>query len=291
MVVAMDMLEKVTADPFIEGPRILQEYWCAKTEAAGSAFAITKINGARWFKISKEHSERLGRLMTENSMWYGGEVTEGMMPVLRRVAVTLGPLLRTWVRAVRPAQIPDGPWSKAEAQMVLRALVMQVWRDATSTASWMYREVAAPADREATVAGMANWTRALMFGHVKQQFMRYSNEEIKRIMQQRSELERTSVVEEFQAIKDDDQRAAELIKKQLRIGRWGTAAKGFGKYDPDLFEFENEQRHRMGIVEAPVDPVLLIGAAAPAAEDFGLGGGGGPEEGYEVDQGADGDNY
>jgi hypothetical protein len=291
MVTAFDMLEKVTADPFIEGPRVLQEYWCAKTEAAGSAFAITKVNGARWFKISKEHSDRLARLMTENSMWYGGDVTESMMPVLRRIAVTLGPLLRVWMRSVRPAQIVDGPWSKAEAQMVLRALVMQGWRDATSTASWMYREVAAPADREATVAGMANWTRALMAGHVKQQFMRYSNEEVKRIMQQRSELERTSVVEEFQAIKDDDQRAAELIKKQLRIGRWGTAAKGFGKYDPDLFEFENEQRHRMGIVEAPVDPVLLAGAAPPAAEDFGLGGGGGPEDGYDANQGADGDDY
>lgn len=291
--VAFDMLEKVTADPFIEGPRVLQEYWCAKAEAAGSAFAITKVNGARWFKISKDHSERLARLMTENSMWYGGSVTEGMMPVLRRIAVVLGPLLRVWIRSVRPAadSQQDGPWTMAEAQMVLRALIMQVWRDATSTTSWMYREVAAPADREAAVIGMANWTRALMAGHVKQQFMRYSNEEVKRIMQQRSELERTSVVEEFQAIKDDDQRAAELIKKQLRIGRWGTAAKGFGKYDPDLFEFESEQRHRMGIVEAPVDPVLLIGAAAPAAEDFGLGAGGAPEEGYDANQGADGDDY
>jgi hypothetical protein len=48
----------------------------------------------------------------------------------------------------------------------------------------------------------------------------------------------------------------------------------------------------MGIVDAPVDPILLEGAgAAPAANDFGFGEVGAPEDGYDVNQGAEGDDY
>jgi hypothetical protein len=120
--------------------------------------------------------------------------------------------------------------------------------------------------------------------HVKQQYMKYSKEKIRQILQERSELERTSVVKEFEDIKDDDQRAAELLKKQMGIGRW-AGGKNLQKYDADRFEFESEQRLRMGIMDDPVDPLLLEGAGPPAVNDFGFGaGGGGAEEGYDVEQ-------
>lgn len=125
-------------------------------------------------------------------------------------------------------------------------------------------------------------------GHVQKQFLKYSKEEVRQILQQRSELERTSVVEEFQNIKDEDLRAAELIKKQFRIGRWGVG-KNLQKYDADLFEFENEQRKRMGILDNPVqaDLALVPGPAGPGAEAMAVV----QEEGYSVEQGADGDDY
>jgi hypothetical protein len=190
---------------------------------------------------------------------------------------------------------PDAArWSLQEAQMVLRALVLQVWRDALTPTSWMYAEVSAPAEREDTVKRIRDWTTELMDfkrssadkahkrGHVQNQFLKYSKEEVRRILQQRAELERTSVVEEFQNIKDEDLRAAELIKKQFRIGRWGVG-KNLQKYDADLFEFENEQRKRMGVLD---DPVLAPGAPeVPIPEQVVQ------EEGYAVEQGADGDDY
>ena len=120
--------------------------------------------------------------------------------------------------------------------------------------------------------------------HAKAQVFKYSKEKIKQILQQRAELERTSVVKEFEDIKDDDQRAAELIKKAFSIGRW-SMGKNLQKYNSDLFEFESEQRLRMGIADAPVDPALAEPVAQPqGAQDYGLGGATGPEEGYEVIQ-------
>ena len=121
--------------------------------------------------------------------------------------------------------------------------------------------------------------------HVKQQFVRYSKETIKRILQDRAGLERDTIVEEFESIKDDDVRAAELLKKQFRIGRWAGGA-NLQKYDADTFEFENEQRKRMGIMDKLVEQIV-----PEVANAFGFGADAGPEEGYDVAQGADGDDY
>jgi hypothetical protein len=49
----------------------------------------------------------------------------------------------------------------------------------------------------------------------------------------------------------------------------------------------------MGIIEAPVDPILLEGAAGPVVEDYGLGGIFNYEEGssYDFNQGEAGADY
>lgn len=287
------MLDTMTEDPFIEGPRGLQEYWCAKAFAAGTGYEVTKVTGARWFAISKEHNEIINGILSDNAQWFSKGVTDWMRPILTRIAQTLGPILNVWIKSVRP---DAARWSLQEAQMVLRAIVLQVWRDALTPTSWMYAEVSAPAEREDTVKRVREWIVELMDfkrnsadkahkrGHVQKQFLKYSKEEVRQILQQRSELERTSVVEEFQNIKDEDLRAAELIKKQFRIGRWGVG-KNLQKYDADLFEFENEQRKRMGVLD---DPVQAPGAGAGAgAEAIAVV----QEEGYSVEQGADGDDY
>ena len=294
-VTALSVFDTMTEDPFIEGPRAVQEYWCAKVQAAGSGYTVTKVTGAVWSGLSTKHNELMNKLVSGNSMWFGGDVTDGMRPVLRSIAKAIGPPLSVWIKGVRPGATGatvagSGAWTLAEAQMLLRTIILEAWASAMTSISPIYAEVTSPGERETTISDVADWTRALMF-HVKQQYMKYSKESIKRILQERANLERDTIVEEFKSIKDDDVRAAELIKKQFRIGRWGQGA-NLQKYDADTFEFENEQRKRMGIVDAPVDPILLEGAAQPVANDFGFGAlAAAPEDGYDVDQAADGDNY
>jgi len=277
--------DTLTEDPFIEGPRAVQEYWCAKVEATGTAFSVRSIDASAWSKeLSQAHTSLLNKVVLDNSSWYGGSVTKEMLPVLQSLARSIGPLVRAWIRDVRPATGINGPWTVTEAQMVLRTIVLQGWRDALITSSPFYAAIAMPAVREKTAEGVAVWTRSLML-HVKQQFIKYSKETIKRILQDRAGLERDTIVEEFESIKDDDVRAAELLKKQFRIGRWAGGA-NLQKYDADTFEFENEQRKRMGIMDQMVEQIV-----PEAANAFGFGADAGPEEGYEVGQGADGDDY
>jgi hypothetical protein len=288
---ALAVFDTITEEAFVDGPRALQEFWCAKVEAMGTGHSVTNVVGAKWANISQKHNDAINGFLKENAEWYGGAMTDAGRTVLRRVGRALGPMLRTWVRYVRPAMVAGGAWTEEEARMVLRCIVFQLWSDSINPTTWLYRDIVSGAERAAAAAAVADFTRALMY-HVKKQYLRYSKEQVQYVLQQRAELDRTSIVKEIGDIKDDDERAAILLQKNFKMGRWARGA-NIRKMEADTFEFETEQRRRQGIVDAPVDPVVLEGARAVAGpEDYGLGAGGGaPEAGYDTFQGAAGDDY
>jgi hypothetical protein len=293
---AMTMFETLTADPFVEGPRAAQEYWCAKPEAAARGFKITEMprliattTGQRQ-PIAPAHRQRLSSMLRDNAEWYAAGMSDPARKVIGHLAKVLGPIMRLWVQRVRPSRDENGAWTLAEAQMILRLLILQAWADVVTPNSWMYGELTTAAERDTVATELANWTRGLMF-HVKQQFIRFSDEQIRTILQQRSALERASIVKEFEDTKDEDEQAAMRMTKILGIGRWAIGAKNLRKYDPEILEHEEAQRLRMGVVETAVEMVQLEGAGAPGGEDFGFALAGGPEDGYDVNQAADGDDY
>lgn len=286
---ALAMLETITEDPFLEGPRSLQEYWCAKPQATAAGYRVVEAPVRKWFKKSAKssHVDRINKIVADNSAWYAQEATlpATARQVIGRIGATLGPVIAAWIQSVRPGTAGD-VWGPLDAQMLLRSIVLAVWRDATYAVSWMYdvEGITGDAVRETTAAAVADWTRALMV-HVKQQFVRFSKERIRQVLQQRAELERTAVVAEILGQADDDLRAAEFLKKTYRIGRWALG-KNLRAYDADLLDAEVEQRRAQGVVETAIDPVLLesqmLAAAAEAAP---------PEDGYDFNQGAAGDDY
>lgn len=290
---AMSVFETLTNDPFVEGPRAAREYWCAKVEAAARGFKIVEmprlmaVSTGKRVAIAPAHRDRLSKILKDNADWWSAGVSDLARPVLGELAKVLGPLLQIWKDQVRPDQREDGPWSHDIAQMVLRLLILQAWADVVTPASWMYGRLTTAAEREAVAAELSNWTRGLMF-HVKQQFIRFSDEQIRQILQQRSALERASIVKEFEDTKDENEQAAMRMTKMLGIGRWAIGSKNLRKYDPEVMEHEAAQRARMGVTESAVETVTLAGAGA---EDFGFSLSATPEDGYDVAQLADGDDY
>ena len=275
MVTAQQILDTMVADPFVEGPRVIQEYWCAKPEAAGRTWAVEKVDGSRWFRaMPPSHKTLLNKILSDNANWYPDTLTDAMRDVLQHIGQTLGPVMTAWIQAVRPPLVNSGVWTIEEARLLLRTLVLQVWRDAVSTDSWMYTAVSDTTSRTTIAHTMAVWARRLMSVHAKQQFTRLSAEESQRTLQQRSEMERTSVVMQFDRLNDDDLREAERHKMRFRMGRWAIAAGGFGGYNAELMEFEEGQRGMMGVGDASVEQVLTgerNGTPVPP-----------PEEGYSV---------
>ena len=286
---AMATFNAMTEDPFLEGPRTVQEYWCAKTQATASGYRIEEADAGRWFKKSRRsdaHLDRIDKIVADNSSWYAQEATlpGTARQVIGRIGTTLGPVIAAWIGSVRPGT--GAVWGTLDAQILLRSIIMAVWRDATYAVSWIYdaESITGDAVRETTAATVADWTRALMV-HVKQQFIRFSKERVQQVLQQRAEVERTAVVNEILGQADDDLRAAEFLKKTYRIGRWAMG-KNLRAYDANLLDAEVEQRRAQGVVETAIDPVLLesqVLAAATLAPP--------PEDGYDFNQGAAGDDY
>jgi hypothetical protein len=288
--VALSTFQTITEEPFLQGPRVLQEYWSAKAMAAATGTSITTAKGAKWFRISKQHSDLINKMLQENAVWFTESLQEGSKAALRLVATTLGPILRVWIDHVKPSATPNG-WTVVEAQILLRTLVYQVWRDSVVSTSRLWTSLTEPLDG---AAQMANWTRQLMI-HAKKHYIRYSKDRIQQVLQQIADLDRESIVREFRDSNDDDRLGAMMFMKQQGIGRWAVQATT-KKYDADLFEFEAKQREAQGRGAAPpVDPLELGeggaegAAAAVVVNDFGAMAGPAVEDGYNVAQQADDD--
>jgi hypothetical protein len=299
---ALAAFDTMTEDPFLEGPRAVQEYWCAKPQAIANRYKVETVNAARWFKTSQEHNRILNKILETNAAWEAPakdrkEITTlstDALTVLSRISLSVGPAIRAWILNVRPAKEGHSLWNAETARDVLRCLVLQAWHDAIVPTSWVYRDMAGDDARARVSTQMADVTRVLML-HARQQFVRYSEEQVRRTIQQIAEMERTSVVEEIKNIDDPDERAAVLMQKDLRMGRWGIGA-NVRTLDADTFDMEVEQRRRMGIAEDIVPTVEEVQAAA--AGELGTGAGEGfsaldaaPEDGYDFNMGAAGDDY
>jgi len=284
---ALATFQTITEEPFLQGPRVLQEYWSAKAMAAATGTSITTAKGAKWFRISKQHNDLINKMLQENAVWFTESLQEGSKTALRLVATTLGPVLRVWIDHVKPSATLNG-WTMTEAQILLRTLVYQVWRDAVVSTSRLWSPIPEPLDG---AAQCANWTRQLMI-HAKKHYIRYSKDRIQQVLQQIADLDRESIVREFRDSNDNDRLGAMMFMKQQGIGRWAVQATT-KKYDADLFEFEAKQREAQGRGAAPpVDPLgLEVEGDGPAVvvNDFGAMAGPAVEDGYNVAQQADDD--
>jgi hypothetical protein len=115
--------------------------------------------------------------------------------------------------------------------------------------------------------------------HARAQTKKYSNEEVKRLLQQRAAAERALILSEFDSIKDDDQRAVTRTLKNLGIGRWAIG-KNIRNLDEGVLLFEEEQRRKMGIIPGESGEPGLEALEEPGLEDA---------EAYDVTQ-ADGED-
>jgi hypothetical protein len=162
---------------------------------------------------------------------------------VKTLVAALSPAINTWIKVVRPSS--DPAWSTEWAQKLLLTLVLDAW--ATS--------------------GMSAESMRTLLKHARAQTKKYSNEEVKRLLQQRAAAERALILSEFDSIKDEDQRAVTRTLKNLGIGRWAIG-KNIRTLDPDVLDFEEQQRLKMGVVEP---------GFGDAAEEV-------VEDGYDVDQ-------
>lgn len=282
--------EELLNDPFIEGPRTLQEYWCSKVESAGVGFYqdANTIRNVHWEKYADSHMKLIGELVTRNSRWFGEELSDEARTVLAGLAKRNRSFIQKWIKEVKGAGVipadgsnkPEGAWTRDIVVKVLATIVYEGWFEAINK-STLYAEV--PDNLiDKTLKSVRKWIVGLLI-HMRTQTIRFSKEEIKKKLQDRASLERDTIVAEFANITDSDMKRIEIIKKQMKMGRWAVGESVRG-YDSAQFDHDAQQREHMGIGG--------MGGGLGGLDGLdGLGGGGEPEEGFDVNQAADGDDY
>ena len=242
------LFELMTADPFLEGPTNIQEYWCSKTQAAAKKYAVVRVSGPMWVGLASSHIQLMNALITGNSQWYSGSLTDDSLKILEGIAKMISPFVRVWIRTIRSPENPNLLWTTQIAQRILRTIVLRAWVAGLTPGSELYvsNGIAKP---DEVLREIVMWTGSLML-HANEQTVKYSKDRIKQILQDRAAMDRESIVKEFADIKDEDRRGAQLMQKRFKMGRWGLTG-NIQKYDADMFEHDREQRHRMGIVEQP----------------------------------------
>ena len=117
------------------------------------------------------------------------------------------------------------------------------------------------------------WTKATLL-EAKRQYDLFgmSDLEVEMAILDAREKEKISIIKEIDDEKDPDMRAVTLMQKNLKMGRWGVAAKKSGAYNTEYWDFLQDQRDRIGIIDgaqgqaAPENPIGFDFGAAPEAD-------------------------
>ena len=136
-----------------------------------------------------------------------------------------------------------------------------------TTLSPVYAHVGSDATSLKIQTILLAWVKANMLEARRQyDIFGMSDKEVEMAILDAREKEKISIIKEIDDEKDPDMRAVTLMQKNLKMGRWGVGAKKSGAYNTEYWDFLQDQRDRIGVVEG--------GGAAPAPEnaigfDFG----------------------
>jgi hypothetical protein len=90
-----------------------------------------------------------------------------------------------------------------------------------------------------------------------QERLAFSDEELKDLLMDTVEKEKAQIISDFDKM-DDDEKVVELIKKNLRIGRWAVGGtKAIWAYDADQYERERIEREKAGIIDFPGSNIVF----------------------------------
>ena len=265
------------ADPWIEGPSQIQEYWCAKISAAALGTQITEVKGQMWSLLARAHRDDVNALVRNNANWTNEGVTPDMSTILTRLSESIAPYIKVWKSFIRTNTSPL--LTTTTAILLLKTIIFNGWAEALDPTT--YVEVDEEM-RETVSLQVSRWLVELII-HSGKQTIRFSADEIKHVLQERAAKERVTIVKEFEDLKDDESRAVALEMKRRKIGRWGEGT-NLTKYDKDRYVAEKDQRGKMQVdstVAGAVNVASEFGITGDAGDFGDMDAGGGEFEGED----------
>lgn len=287
-------VERITNEPIFQGPAEINKHWIVGLERIATGFSEMVFSGGSWFgmpmdikrwrnglfsgtkwfgkKMSGRHMDKfktmigdiLGFTEETNAALSKAELRGPSSIMLKNMANWMGKIIGFWSNSIVSMKVYG--LTDEELTYILRWLVMCSMESLLTTLSPAYSHVSNESASMQIQTILLAWTKANLL-EAKRQYDLFgmSDLEVEMAILDAREKEKISIIKEIDDEKDPDMRAVTLVQKNLKMGRWGVGAKKSGNYNTEYWDFLQDQRDRMGIVD---------GAGGPAKEnaigfDFG----------------------
>ena len=283
----INAVERITAEPLFQGPSEINKHWVVGLERIAKGFSEMVFSGESWFgvpvdvkswkrgtfggskwfgkKISGRHMAKfesmirgiLGFTSETNSLLSEPALRASSTTLISRISSWFGSILTFWSSSMVSLQVYGV--TNEELSYILRWLVLSSMESLLTTLSPIYNHITNDSDKMKIQAILLAWTKeAFLEGRRQFDLFGMTDAEIELAILDSREKEKISIIKEIDDEKDPDLRAVTLMQKNLKIGRWGVATKKSGSYNAEYWDFLQDQRNRMGVIDV---------AAVPAKEN------------------------
>lgn len=237
-------------------------------------FVNNKPNPAKWFSsVTLSHKQLIEKIWKEDSLitqraldrineYDEGdiEIVETIKTALDRFSSGLGAVLDIWNNEFRPGR----GMTEEEYKMALRWTILSAILSLLTSSSPLYAGATSSTSVAKAIEFNKSWILDALDIYSKA-VTKYqlTADQVRAAEEARAEMERNMFIADMDK-QEREGRKLELIKKGLGIGKW-AASRILSTLNPEGYEFEREQRARMGLPE--FDSIITGVAGGAAAEN------------------------
>jgi hypothetical protein len=242
-------------------------------------FVNSKPNAAKWFpSVTLSHKQLMEKIWKEESLitqralerleeFNDGEsdIVETVIMALNRFALALGAILDVWANEFRPGR----GMNAEEYTMALRWTVVSALLSLLTASSPLYAGSPSMTATSKAVEYMRVWVLEALdiYGKAVSKYQ-LTADQVRAAEEARAEMERNMFIADMDK-QEREGRKLELIKKGLGIGKW-AAGRILSTLNPEGYEFEREQRARMGLPEFDSYITGMEAGAAAGENPYGF---------------------
>jgi len=263
----LETIERLIDDPIFQGPNEVRKHWIVGLERLAQrfneqAFVMDKklYNGEKWFgkNLSTRHASKFQKAIqdiltvnadTNKDLQASPEIRAASTILIQQVALWLSRVMDLWSDNIGLLNVSG--LTVVEKRLMLQWIVMSTVETLLSIESPIYTHITSEANKTTIQRILVIWVRKT-FVEARHQFDQFSatDAEIKQAMIDAVEREKISVIKEIEDENDPDLKALMKIQKGLKMGRWGVGtAKNLASYNASFWDFLQDQRDKMGIVD------------------------------------------
>lgn len=298
----LESIEALLEDPIGQGPSELNKNWVVGFERLAKQFSEMVYNTATWFGHSSFNIQKTRRELFSGMKWFGKKISEKhrarfetmieknmsanaatnkklasptirpiVSDVIQKLALWLGKIVSFWTENVVAMKIIGV--TVDELRYILKWFLLSSLESTLSVSSPLYVGVAVTEDKTTIVHELVEWVRSTA-SETSEDFKQFglSDAEVEMLLLDAAEKEKISVIKGMDDEKDPDLRELVKINKKFGLGTWAVGAKIKGnKYNPEVWDFLQEQKERAGAANPQAIPAVDFGqmaAEAPSAYDY-----------------------